>query len=261
MHQSVDFGDPRIVALYRYPVKGFSPEALRETDLEAGQPIRHDRRYAVENGPGRFDAQAPRHLPKINFLMLMRNERLATLTSQFDDASETLTLSRDGRQLARGQLSTRIGRQLIEQFLAAYLKDDLRGPPRLLEAPGHSFSDVAAKCVHIINLASLRAMERIAGRSIDPLRFRANVVVDGLAPWAEFDWIEKDVHLGSATVRGYKRTERCDATDVDPQTAVRDMAIPAMLRRTLGHADFGVYAIITHGGKAAVGDPIKMKVN
>ena len=117
----------QIASLYRYPVKGLSPEALRSVELRAGETLPFDRAYAIENGPGRFDANAPRHPPQITFLMLMRDERLATLRSVFDDATETLTISRDGKQVARGQLTTPLGRQLIEQFVAAYMKAELRG--------------------------------------------------------------------------------------------------------------------------------------
>ena len=81
----------QIASLYRYPVKGLSPEPLQSVELKSGETLPFDRAYAIENGPGRFDVNAPRHLPKINFLMLMRDERLATLRSMFDDASETLT--------------------------------------------------------------------------------------------------------------------------------------------------------------------------
>ena len=171
-----------IASLYRYPVKGLTPEPLERTSLVAGETLPFDRAWAIENGQGRFDPAAPRHLPKINFLMLMRDERLATLRTQFDDATETLTILRDGKQVARGQLTTPLGRQLIEQFVGAYMKAELRGPPKIVHAPGHSFSDVAAKCVHVVNLASVRELERTLGRPVDPLRFRANVYLEGVEP-------------------------------------------------------------------------------
>ena len=65
-----------VAALYRYPVKGMTPEAMQRATLAAGGTMPFDRAYAIENGPGRFDPDNPRHLPKINFVMLMRNERL-----------------------------------------------------------------------------------------------------------------------------------------------------------------------------------------
>jgi uncharacterized protein len=242
--------------LYRYPLKGLTPEPLQRASLAVGETLPFDRAWAIENGPGRFDASAPRHLPKINFLMLMRDERLATLRTKFDDATETLTILRDGKQVARGQLTTPLGRQLIEQFIGAYMKSELRGPPKIVHAPGHSFSDVAAKCVHMVNLASVREVERTLGRPVDPLRFRANLYLEGVEPWAEFGWMGKEITVGKARLAVFARTTRCEATNVDPAKGVRDMAVPAHLQRTWGHQDFGIYAKVVAGGEISVGAPI-----
>ena len=245
-----------LASLYRYPVKGLTPEPLQRASLAAGETLPFDRAWAIENGRGRFDPAAPRHLPKINFLMLMRDERLATLRTQFDDATETLTILRDGKQVARGQLTTPLGRQLIEQFIGAYMKAELRGPPKIVHAPGHSFSDVAAKCVHIVNLASVRELERTLGRPVDPLRFRANLYLEGVEPWAEFGWMGKEIEVGDARLAVFARTTRCEATNVDPARGVRDMAVPAHLQRTWGHQDFGIYAKVVTGGEISVGAPV-----
>lgn len=255
--QVADRPGARVVALYRYPVKALSPERLDRVMLTAGATMPFDRAYAIENGPGRFDPDAPQHLPKVTFITLMRNARAATLDTTFDDATETLTISRGGRQVARGQLTTKLGRSLIEQFLAAYMKDELRGAPRVVFAPGHSFSDVKDKCLHIINLASLRELERAAGRSLDPLRFRPNVIVDGLPPWAEFDLEKQHLTLGEARIEGLGRTQRCAATSVDPGTGNRDIDLPALLERTWGHDDFGFYARVTRDGFVATGDELR----
>lgn len=251
---------PRVVNLYRYPVKGLSPEPLDRVHLVKGATMPFDRAFAIENGPGRFDPDNPRHLPKINFLMLMRDERLATLRTRFDDATATLTIQRDGKQVARGVLTTPIGRQMIEQFMAAYMKASLRGAPKIVMAPGHSFSDISAKCLHIVNLASVRELERLTGRAVDPLRFRANVYIDGVPAWEELKWVGKSLQLGSLTASVFHRTQRCDATNVDPATGVRDTAIPQVLLRSLGHADFGIYAKVTEAGDVAAGDAVAVLV-
>ena len=85
-----------VTALYRYPVKGLTAQPLERVALTVGETIPYDRSWAIENGPGRFDPEAPRHLPKVAFLMLMRDERLATLAAEFDEETTTLTLRRDG---------------------------------------------------------------------------------------------------------------------------------------------------------------------
>jgi len=108
----------RIEALYRYPAKGLSADALTSVEIGAGKPIAYDRAFAIENGASGFDPLNPVPLPKTKFLMLMSHERLATLATRFDAADTRLTISRDGKDVASGRLDQQIGRQLIEQFLS-----------------------------------------------------------------------------------------------------------------------------------------------
>src|ERR671924_286553 len=121
---------PKIHAIYRYPVKGLSPESLPCTRLAVGATLPADRLYAIENGPSGFEPAAPRHQPKQRYLMLMRNERLARLRTRFQDTSHTLTIETEGREATRGDLRTSQGRAAIEAFLAGFCADELRGPPR-----------------------------------------------------------------------------------------------------------------------------------
>jgi uncharacterized protein YcbX len=248
----------QVVSLYRYPVKGLSPQALPVLRLRAGETVPFDRAYAIENGRGRFDPDNPRYLPKINFLMLMRDERLAALQTEFDEVTETLTILRDGKQVARGQLSTKLGRQMLEQFFAAFMKDELKGPPRIVSAPGHSFSDVAAKCLHFVNLATVRDLERTVDAELNPLRFRANVYFDGAQPWEERTWLGRVLQAGPVRLKIFKETARCDATNVNPATAQRDAAIPPTLQRTYGNANLGIYAQVLNDGEIRPGDSLTL---
>jgi uncharacterized protein YcbX len=225
--------------------------------LSAGETVPGDRLYAIENGPSQFDPQAPRYRPKTHYLMLMRNERLAALKTSFEAEQRMLTIVHDGREAARGDLGSPKGRDTIEQFFAAYCADELRGPPKLLHAPPFSFSDVARKVVSIINLASVAALEDVIGAPIDPLRFRGNVYVTGWPAWSELDLVGATVATaGGARLKIVKRIVRCAATNVDPDTGVRDLAIPETLQRTYGHADCGIYGEVVAGGEIAVGDSV-----
>jgi uncharacterized protein len=246
---------PEIAAIYRYPVKGLGPDRLESTELAPGRTIAGDRLYAIENGSSGFDPAHPAYLPKRRFLMLMRNARLAALRTAFDQATHTLAITADGREAARGDLRTRAGRAAIEQFFTAFCVDELRGPPRVLHAPGHSFSDVARKVVSIINLASVAELEAILGVPVNPLRFRANVYVQGWPAWSELDLVGREISVGkSARLKVVKRIVRCAAINVDPDTGVRDLAIADTLMRNLGHTDCGVYAEVIAGGTIAAGD-------
>lgn len=251
-------GTARIEALYRYPVKGLTPEPLESVELKPLQTLPFDRAYAIENGPGPFDPANPRHLQKVHFVMLMRNEELATVRSAFDEATETLVISKSGVEVARGDLRTEAGRAAIEEAISRIVTSGLRGRPKVVVSPGHSFSDVAAKCVHLVNRQSLMALEGLLGAPVDARRFRPNLVLDGLGAWQELDLVGKKLRTGGATLEIFKRTERCAATNVDPETGVRDLKIPSFLSKTLGHTDFGVYARIVEGGRIHVGDTLEV---
>ena len=246
----------KIESLYRYPVKGLSPEPVTRATLKAGDYFPGDRLFAVENGPSGFDPAAPQHQSKIKFLMLMHNERLATLRTRYEDATSTLTIEQDGRSAVRADLATKEGRLAVEAFFRRFMPTELRGPPKLLQAEGHSFSNVPARVVSVINLASVAAIGTAIGAPVHPLRFRANLYVEGWPAWHEFDLLEREIAIGDARLKVTKRTLRCPATEVDPDTGVRDLAIPKTLMQTYGHADCGVYAQVIAGGEVAVGDAI-----
>ncbi len=126
-----------------------------------------------------------------------------------------------------------------------------------LSGQAHSFSDVAMKVVSIINLASVAAVENAAGAAVHPLRFRGNIYVAGWPAWHEFDLIGRELSVGKrARLKAIKRIQRCAATDVDPETGIRDLTIPRTLMQTFGHADCGVYAEVVAGGDIAVGDAV-----
>jgi uncharacterized protein len=246
----------QIASLYRYPVKGLSPEPLPSVALGVGQTLPADRRYAIENGPSGFDPAAPAWLPKSQFLMLMRNERLAGLQTHFEDDSHVLTIRERGQVAARGDLETLEGRAAIEGFFAANFARELKGPPKVLSGGGHSFSDVAKKVVSIINLGSLKAIESLVGVPVHPLRFRANLYVRGWPAWHEFELLGRTLAIGGARLKVVKRITRCAAVNVDPETAARDLGIPQALMRRLGHAECGIYAEVVRGGAIGVGDKI-----
>jgi uncharacterized protein YcbX len=245
-------------ALYRYPVKGLSPERLDRATLQAGAYFPGDRLFAVENGPAGFDPQAPQHQPKIKFLMLMRDERLAQLRTRYAPETNTLSIEQDGRPTLNADLSTEAGRSAVQTFFEDYMPDELRGPPKLLEAPaGFRFTDSRGGYVSIINLASLAAIEKLVGAPVHPTRFRANVYVSGWPAWHEADLVGQEIKVGpSIRLKVTKRIPRCAATEVDPVTGARDLAIPRALRDTFGHVDCGIYAEVIEGGPIAPGDKV-----
>lgn len=255
------FPTATINGIYRYPVKGLSPEPLDRTELRPGQTLKSDRRYAIENGPSGFDPAAPAWLSKPHFLMLQRDEWLAPLRTRFDDASHVLTIRRGDAVAAEGDLETSDGRTAIEQFFSTRYAGEIKGPPKILTSPGHSFSDVPRKVVSIINLASVRAIEGMVDHPVHPLRFRANLYVEGWPAWHEFELLDRTLAIGAVRLKVVKRIVRCAAVNVDPDTGARDLQVPHTLLRRLGHNDCGIYAEVIDGGDIAAGDQVAAIVN
>ncbi|MSP87839.1 MAG: MOSC domain-containing protein [Alphaproteobacteria bacterium] len=248
-----------IAHIYRYPVKGLNPEPLDQVELTAGQALPEDRRFAIAHGSTRIDPDSPEWQPKRNFLQLMENERLAALDCQFEAATGFLAIKRQGRQIARAKATEPMGRTILDQFFAAYVGSEVRGRPKLVEAPGISFGDSREPLISVINLASVRDLERVVGNAVDPLRFRANVYIDGADAWAERQWIGHEIAVGFARLKVIDHIGRCAATNVDPKTAQRDLNIPKALVRGFGHDCMGVYAVVVEGGAIAVGDGISRR--
>ncbi|RZK86789.1 MAG: MOSC domain-containing protein [Methylobacterium sp.] len=246
-------------ALYRYPVKGFSPEPLERTVLATSGYVPGDRLYAIENGDSGFDPIAPRHQPKTKYLMLMRDEALARLRTRYDDATATLTIEAEG-EIVVAKLDTEAGRATLEDLMRQRLPDALRGEPRVLAAPEHTgyrFTDSKIGYVSLINLASVRAVQDYVGVPVDPLRFRGNLHLEGLEPWAELEMVGRVLEAPSGLrLKVTKRTVRCAATNVDPVSGARDLDIPWAIDTHHGHRDCGVYAEVIAGGMLAIGDTL-----
>jgi MOSC domain-containing protein len=97
----------------------------------------------------------------------------------------------------------------------------------------------------------------MVGLSVHPLRFRANLYLEGWPAWREFELLGQTLAIGEARLKVVKRITRCAAINVDPDTAARDLDIPSALMRRLGHNECGIYAEVILGGRIAVGDAIK----
>lgn len=248
-----------IKQLYRYPLKGLSPEALSSVPVEVGKAIKSDRCLAFAHQATPFDPVAPQHHPKIDFLMLMKNEKLSALQTTFDETTRTLQIQQQGKIVAQGQVDTAVGRQQLEAFMATYLQGEIPAPPKLVYAQDvdYTFSDVAARVISCINLATLRELSQVFGKALHPLRFRANLYFDECDAFAELNWVGKTLQLGTATVQVLKAIERCAATNVNPETAQRDLQIPQTLMQTFGHRHCGIYVQVVEAGEIAVNQTFK----
>ncbi len=246
-----------LTAIRRYPVKGMSGQDLTATDLTAGQAIPLDRRYGLLHGPAALDTETEGWRLPSDFFTLDRTEKLAALQTEFDEETRALIIRRGGRQVSRGRLDQPMGRTLLEQFFAAYLAGIVPGMPRLIEAQHGAFGDSEEPSVTLLNLASLRDVEeRIAKQPVDLRRLRANLLLDGIDPWAERGWIGRTLTIGGATLEVVEALDCTPGNDVNPDSGVADLSLPTIMERGYGHSQILLRARVTGGGRIAVGDPV-----
>jgi uncharacterized protein YcbX len=230
-----------------------SAEDLQDVQLQAGRTLPGDRRFAIARGSARVDTAEPSWHPKDHFVTLMGEARLATLKSAFDADTGRLTIRRGGKPVSQGKVTEATGRVLVDQFFAAYLDQAGSGAPKLIDSGNRAMTDNRDPVVSLINLASVRDLERVVGRPVDPIRFRANIYIDGLPAWAEMSWIGQELRIGDCRLSVVEPIERCAATTVNPDTAERDINIPKALQRGYRHVNMGIYARLEEGGRIAVG--------
>ncbi len=251
-----------VASLYRYPVKGLSPQPEASLDLVAGEGLPLDRRFALALGSTIFDPAAPEPLDKGHFLMLRRDDKLAALRTDLDGRTGHLTIVDPGGPTITADIETSEGRATIEDFFLDYIGDACNGRPALVSAEGHKFTDVSVispammRAVSLINLASVEDLAMRCGQPLHPLRFRANIYIRGLAPWEELDWVGREVMVGAAACRGVRRTKRCAAVDVDPETGLRDTNLTKALVSHYGHPDCGIYLEVLEGGTVRLDDAV-----
>jgi len=247
---------PAVSHIYRYPIKGLSPQPVSEVVLQAGRPFPHDRLFALARPRSPIDMQVAKWAKKGLFVMLMLDEALAQVRTHLDVETLDFTVRQQDRQLLSVNLGSEAARGEVESFFEQ-LVPTLNGAPRLVRAEtGGHFMDKPDNVVSLINLATVRSLEEQWGFEIDPLRFRANLYIDGVPPWEEFDWVGRDIVVGEAVMRVDRRNGRCGATNVNPASGRRDLDIPGSLRAAFGHKDLGVYLVVRKTGRIGVDDPV-----
>jgi uncharacterized protein YcbX len=248
--------------LYYYPVKGLSPQQLERVELTSGEGFPFDRMYGLARFDSGFDPKHPQPLPKQRFLMLARDAQLARLQTHFDPQTKHFSIRIQGNTVHESNFAQPDSSNGTIDFFASMFGLDPEHRPVLAAAVPHRFTDASVgsarlmNAVSLINLSSVADFSARLGTPIDPLRFRANLYFDGWPAFSELDCVDGELKVGSLRMRVLQRIQRCAATEVNPATAQRDVAVPRLLKEHYGHFDMGVYAEVLTGGTVEPGMPI-----
>ncbi|MCU1728656.1 MOSC domain-containing protein [Pseudomonas sp. 7P_10.2_Bac1] len=223
----------RLSALYRYPLKSGKGESLLHARLDTLGLVGDRRWMVVDEATGRFLTQ--RADPVMSQLSALWNARGGlTLSAQGFAPLEVAVPAPDqhlrGVTVWRDTLRVPDAGDEAAQWLSRFMGK----PVRLVHMPqerarttesgyGHDDDKVAFADGYpllLIGQASLDDVSDKVGRSMEMLRFRPNLVIEGSEAFAEDGW--KRIRIGEVEFRVVKSCSRCILTTIDPQTGERD---------------------------------------
>lgn len=258
---------PQVIALYRYPVKGFTPERCERLTVLAGGRVAGDRvlNFRFADAPVADDQWCR----KYHGVVLANTPGLARLQVQFDGHAQRVRMTYGDQLLADETLDVN-GRQRLVEAVTEYvlaldenpLKDHPERLPLKLVGDGVSprYQDNTAGQVTLHSRASLTSAGQALGDpDINELRFRHNIVIDGVEAWSEQSWVGRKVRVGDVEFDTVVAKVRCLATHANPQTGERDLQVMQTLVRAFAQEQptFGI-GMLTGGagGEIGVGDVV-----
>jgi uncharacterized protein YcbX len=255
---------PKVVALYRYPLKGFTPEPCQQLSVLPGGRVAGDRvlNFRFADAPVADTAWCR----KYHGVVLANTPGLARLQVRFDEAGNRLRIASGNTVLADETLND-AGRQRLVAALTQYvqslddnpLKDHPERVPLKLVGDGVAprYQDNEAGQVTLHSRESLASAGAALGDSnLDELRFRHNIVIEGVPAWQEQAWAGRRVRVGTVEFQTVVPKVRCLATHANPQSGLRDLQVMQTLVRAFAQQEptFGVGMLSAAGGEIRVGD-------
>ena len=256
----------RVVALYRYPVKGFTPERREQLTVLPGGRVAGDRvlNFRFADAPV-ADTEWCR---KYHGVVLVNTPGLAKLSTAFDDARQRLKISYQGHTLADDTLDD-AGRQRLVDALTGYVmsldENPLKGQPTRLplklvgDGKSPRYQDNEGGQVTLHSRESIASAGVALGdAALDEARFRHNIVIEGVTAWEELAWAGRTVRVGAVTFATVVPKVRCLATHANPVTGERDLQVMQTLVRVFQQREptLGIGMLSASGGQISVGDEV-----
>ena len=243
--------------IWRHPLKSHGRENLQSVKLSVGQSLPWDRHWAVAHDSAKKDVDIDGWMSCLNFSRGSKAPELMAINASFDDEVKELRLTHPKIGTIKFKQDIKQDQKKFIEWVTPICPKDRALPSAIYELPGRGFTDTPYASISLNNHSSNRALGQILGVELSPLRWRGNLWFEGLAPWEEFDWIGKNLRIGTVELFVEERIERCLATTANTVSGIRDVdTLKALNSR--GHQDFGVYAIIKKSGILALGDKVEI---
>jgi uncharacterized protein len=259
----------RVAALYRYPVKGLTPQSCAALDVLPSGRIAGDRALAFRFADSGLPPDAWSR--KYGFAVLVNAPGLARLAARFDERSRRLRISHGDTVLADESIDGEGREKLaaaVERYVLALPDNPLsahqeRLPLQLIGdgvTPRYQDSETGQVTLH--SRETVAALGHALGDpALDEVRFRSNISIEGVPAWTENGWIGRRLRIGEVELEAIKDKVRCLATHADPKTGERDQPVMQTLTRAFAQAEPTLaIGLLTRGagGTIRVGDAVEV---
>lgn len=242
----------RLASIQRHPLKSHGRETLQEVVLTPGAALPWDRRWAVAHDAARIKDGA--WAPCQNFSRGSKAPALMAINAALDEATATLTLIHPDRLALSFRPDDPADTQRFLDWVRPLSPADRAQSARIYSAADFAMTDTDYQSVSILSLTSNADLGARMGVDLSPLRWRGNLWLEGLAPWAERNWIGRTIRIGAAVLAVEENIVRCLATTANPVTGIRDADTLGALNALHGAQEFGIYAKVIEGGAIRQGD-------
>lgn len=243
----------KVTALWRHPIKSHGREALERVALTEGQSMPFDRLWAIAHDAAKADGTEWAACQ--NFNRGAQSPLLMAITATLDEATQTIALSHPNQPDLTVQPDTQSAKLL--EWVRPLADPNRPQPAQVFRLENRSFTDTPFPSISLCNSASHTAVEELTQAPLQQQRWRGNIWLEGVPAWQEFEWMGRDLRLGTAILRVQERITRCKATTANTDTGQRDIDTLKALN-TLGHQDFGIYASVIQSGDVALGDQLEL---
>lgn len=261
-----------VVLLRRYPVKSMLGEELAELTLESGGVVGDRTLALLDESTGRIaTAKHPRRWRRLLQCAATRSDDAVLITlpdgDQIDaadpDIDERLSklLEQPVRLIGTRPAGAEVERPDPEDVIAQGVEADV--PFATLEiaqgSPGGTFVDYAP--AHLITTATVQHL------GVEVLRYRPNLLIDAdVAPYAENDWVGREIRVGEVVLRGILTTPRCSVPTLEHGDLPRAVQAvrPLLDENRIDVPGFGVlpcagvYVEVVSGGTVRPGDRVEI---
>lgn len=246
----------RVTNIFRHPLKSHGREALQLVSLSKGKTMPWDRCWAVTNEASIADGST--WVPCVNFSRGSKAPNLMALESKLDEATQTLTLSHPNQEDFLFQPDDESQLSGFLAWVKPLMPTERAQSARIIRVPKRGSTDTDYPSISINSHASLRTLSDSMDMPLSPLRWRGNIWLDDLEPWAEHSWLNQRFRIGTVVLEGVEPVVRCLATTANPRTGERDADTLGALNKGWNHQNFGLYARVIRSGEISIEDTLEL---